>query len=83
MTEVTTGSLAYVATQVCSMFASLLQGFQIVLQVRFALSSSSVFSKSDMATDSERFYLSILEVLEGEDLEEQEDWRALKQWWNK
>ena len=52
----------------------------MVVQVRFALSSASVFSRMDMTTDSERFYDSILEVLE--DADEQEEVRNLLTWWN-
>ena len=52
----------------------------MVVQVRFALSSVSVFSRTDMTTDSERFYDSILEVLE--DADEQEEVRNLLTWWN-
>jgi len=63
------------------MLTSLLQSFWMLLQVQFALSSSSVFSKSDLATNSKHFYHSILEVLEDE--EEQKDWKALRQWWKK
>ncbi|KJA29576.1 hypothetical protein HYPSUDRAFT_119569, partial [Hypholoma sublateritium FD-334 SS-4] len=50
-------------------------------QARFALSSSSVFSRTDTATDSERFYNSILEVLE--DPDEADDVNALLAWWNR
>ncbi|KAG1779658.1 hypothetical protein EV702DRAFT_1178319 [Suillus placidus] len=39
----------------------------IATQVRFALSSSSVFSRTDMATDSETFYHSLLDLLEDAD----------------
>ena len=80
MTEVTPASLAYVANQVL-LLPFLLQRFSLFIQVRFALSSSSVFSKSDLVTDSERFYLSVLEELESE--EAQEDWNTLKDWWNR
>ncbi|KAG1793754.1 hypothetical protein EV424DRAFT_1475611 [Suillus variegatus] len=39
----------------------------IATQVQFSLSSSSVFSWMDMVTDSENFYLSILDLLEDPD----------------
>ncbi|TEB31765.1 hypothetical protein FA13DRAFT_1613262, partial [Coprinellus micaceus] len=49
-------------------------------QVRFALSSAGVFSRTDCETDSETFYTSILELLE--DPEEQDEVRPLMLWWN-
>ncbi|OBZ70778.1 hypothetical protein A0H81_09007 [Grifola frondosa] len=53
----------------------------IATQVRFALSSSQVFSRTDTATDSERFYNSILNVLT--DVEEIEQINDLLAWWNR
>jgi len=53
----------------------------LVWQVRFALSSSPVFCRSDLATDSERFYNSILELFD--DQEEQAEVNELVMWWNK
>ena len=50
------------------------------LQVRFALSLSPVFSRTDTATDSERFYNSVLDLFE--DPEEREDVNELLTWWN-
>jgi hypothetical protein len=50
-------------------------------KVRFVLSSAAVFSRTDMVTDSERFYSSILDLLE--DVDEQEDVNALLVWWNR
>ncbi|KJA14977.1 hypothetical protein HYPSUDRAFT_101905, partial [Hypholoma sublateritium FD-334 SS-4] len=50
-------------------------------QARFALSSSSVFSRTDTATDSERFYNSLLELLE--DPDEIVEVNALIIWWNR
>lgn len=75
-------SIAYVATQVCITpyvfpFKNVLVG---MMQVRFALSSSSVFSRTDTTTDSEHFYDSTLEILE--DPEEQQEVQALMKWWN-
>ena len=82
MTQVTQASIAYVATQVrvapyVFPFESVSAG---MMQVRFALSSSSVFSRTDTTTDSERFYDSTLEILE--DPEEQQEVQALIKWWN-
>jgi hypothetical protein len=50
------------------------------LQVRFSLSSSPVFSRTDLATDSERFYNSILDLFD--DPDEQEEVNDLTVWWN-
>jgi len=52
----------------------------IATQVRFALSSTSVFSRTDMVTDSERFYNSVLQYFEDVDEKEQVD--ELLVWWN-
>jgi hypothetical protein len=43
--------------------------------------SAQVFSRTDLVTDSERFYNSILELLI--DLEEQEEVEQLLLWWNR
>jgi len=53
----------------------------IATQVRFALSSSPVFSKTDTVTDSETFYNSVLGLLE--DVEEKEEIQQLLVWWNR
>ncbi|KAG2141981.1 hypothetical protein DEU56DRAFT_734009 [Suillus clintonianus] len=53
----------------------------IATQVRFALSSSSVFSRTDTVTDSENFYHSILDLLE--DPEEIEEVSDLMTWWTR
>jgi hypothetical protein len=50
-------------------------------QVRFALSSSPVFSRTDTVTDSERFYTSILELFD--DADEKEEVNNLMVWWNR
>ncbi|KJA13589.1 hypothetical protein HYPSUDRAFT_151445 [Hypholoma sublateritium FD-334 SS-4] len=50
-------------------------------QARFALSSSSVFSRTDTSTDSERFYNSLLELLA--DPEEIDEVNTLLVWWNR
>ncbi|KAG1898245.1 uncharacterized protein F5891DRAFT_1129640 [Suillus fuscotomentosus] len=47
----------------------------------FTLTSSPVFSHTDMVTDSERFYNSILEVFE--DLDEKQEVDDLVVWWNR
>jgi hypothetical protein len=49
-------------------------------QARFALSSSPVFTRSDTVTDSERFYNSILDLLEDPDEVKEVD--DLLVWWN-
>ena len=51
------------------------------LQARFALTSSSVFSRSDTTTDSERFYGSVLQLLD--DPEEKAEVDDLLMWWNR
>jgi hypothetical protein len=51
------------------------------VQARFALSSSPVFTCSDTVTDSERFYTSILDLLEDQDEAKEVD--DLLSWWNK
>jgi len=64
MTRVTSGSIAYIATQ-----------------VRFSLSSSPVFSRTDTVTDSEKFYTTLLELLD--DPAEKQEVDALFVWWNR
>jgi hypothetical protein len=49
-------------------------------QLRFALSSCSVFCRSDTVTDSERFYDSVLDFLD--DPEEKVEVGDLLNWWN-
>ncbi|KIM77880.1 hypothetical protein PILCRDRAFT_824854 [Piloderma croceum F 1598] len=53
----------------------------LATQVRFALSSSPVFSRTDTVTDSERFYNSMLDLFE--DVEEKEEVNDLLTWWNR
>ncbi|KIM72996.1 hypothetical protein PILCRDRAFT_81461, partial [Piloderma croceum F 1598] len=53
----------------------------VATQTRFALSSSPVFSRMDTITDSERFYTSIIGLLD--DVEEQEEVDDLLMWWNR
>ena len=53
----------------------------MLMQVRFALCSSSTFSRTDLVTDSETFYKSVLGLLE--DGEEKSEVDALLSWWNR
>jgi hypothetical protein len=50
-------------------------------QVRFSLSSSPVFTRTDSVTDSERFYSSVLDLLE--DPDEIDEVNGLLEWWNR
>ncbi|KAH6918232.1 hypothetical protein BKA70DRAFT_1366541 [Coprinopsis sp. MPI-PUGE-AT-0042] len=52
----------------------------VATQVRFALSSSPVFSRTDLVTDSERFYGSVIEAFNAP--EEKENVCMLLDWWN-
>ncbi|KAH6913014.1 hypothetical protein BKA70DRAFT_1370398 [Coprinopsis sp. MPI-PUGE-AT-0042] len=52
----------------------------VATQVRFALSSSPVFSRTDLVTDSERFYGSVIEAFN--DPREKENVCTLLNWWN-
>ncbi|KAF8834355.1 hypothetical protein BDN67DRAFT_915129 [Paxillus ammoniavirescens] len=52
----------------------------VATQVRFALTSAQVFSRTDLVTDSERFYESILELLD--DPQEKGEVDQLLTWWN-
>lgn len=52
----------------------------MTLQVRFALSSQAVFSRTDLITDSEYFYNLIIELLE--DPDEEVEVAELLKWWN-
>ncbi|KAH7919885.1 hypothetical protein BV22DRAFT_1050765 [Leucogyrophana mollusca] len=53
----------------------------IATQVRFALCSSPVFSRTDTVTDSERFYNTVQDLLD--DPEEKEEVDQLMTWWNR
>lgn len=53
----------------------------VATQVRFALSSASVFSRTDTATDSEKFYNTIYELFE--DPLERSEVTELLLWWNR
>ena len=81
MTQVTPASIAYIATQVRNLTFLITSADTNTYQVRFALSSSSVFSRTDKTTDSERFYDSVLEYFE--DVDEKEGVDELLVWWNR
>ncbi|KAG2046382.1 hypothetical protein BDR06DRAFT_985610 [Suillus hirtellus] len=51
----------------------------IAMQIQFSLSSSSVFLRTDIVTDSENFYHSILDLLE--DPDESQEVVNLMTWW--
>ncbi|KAG1806688.1 uncharacterized protein HD556DRAFT_1428723 [Suillus plorans] len=53
----------------------------VATQVRFALTSSLVFSRTDTTTDSETFYHSLLDLLEDPDESKEVD--ELLIWWNR
>ncbi|KAG1763204.1 hypothetical protein EV702DRAFT_1182809 [Suillus placidus] len=53
----------------------------IATQVQFTLTSLSVFSRTDTATNSETFYHSLLDLLE--DPEESKEVNELLVWWNR
>ena len=48
--------------------------------MRFALCSQGVFSRTDLVTDSEKFYNTIIDLLE--DPDEQGEVQALLTWWD-
>lgn len=82
MTQVTLPSITYVATQVINDLVNI-PHYDLIsqsMQVQFALSLASVFSRTDTTTDSERFYHTVLDLFE--DIEEQEEVSALLRWWN-
>ncbi|KIJ64395.1 hypothetical protein HYDPIDRAFT_28335 [Hydnomerulius pinastri MD-312] len=53
----------------------------VATQARFSLTSAQVFSRTDLVTDSERFYTTILELLEDPDEKDEVD--QLLVWWNR
>ena len=81
MTQVTAPSITYIATQVRNRSTHNVVADVSWLQVRFALSSSPVFSRTDTVTDSERFYNTVLDLFE--DVEEQQEVNDLLTWWNR
>ena len=80
MMRVTMPSIAYVAMQV-NHLPFIHTRVLIPIQVRFALSSSPVFSRTDTMTDSERFYNTVLDLFD--DVEEWEEVNELQTWWNR
>ncbi|KAH6867821.1 hypothetical protein BKA70DRAFT_1379857 [Coprinopsis sp. MPI-PUGE-AT-0042] len=52
----------------------------VATQVRFALSSSPTFSRTDLVTDSERFYGSVIQAFS--DKQEEDNVRSLLAWWD-
>ena len=52
-----------------------------IVQMHFALTSAQVFSRTDLVTDSEHFYSSIVELLN--DPDEMEEVNQLMMWWNR
>jgi hypothetical protein len=83
MTRVTPSSIAYIATQVryCLSTPVQVSVMRTLFQARFALTSSSVFSRTDTTTDSERFYGSVLQLFD--DPEEKAEVDDLLVWWNR
>lgn len=81
MTQVTPASIAYAATQVRFFTHFRITTIDNINQARFALSSSATFTRSDLTTDSERFYNSILQLCE--DPDEHEEVNKLLVWWNR
>ncbi|KAG6912261.1 hypothetical protein DXG01_015868, partial [Tephrocybe rancida] len=53
----------------------------VATQVRFSLCSSSIFSRTDNVTDSERFYNSVLETFM--DPDDSDEVAKLLDWWNR
>ncbi|KAI5999900.1 hypothetical protein EDD15DRAFT_2193413 [Pisolithus albus] len=53
----------------------------VAMQTRFSLTSAQVFSHTDLITDSERFYSSIMELLDDPDESDEVD--QLITWWNR
>lgn len=81
MTSVTKASIAYIATQVSIYSLFLLSSIDDGQKARFALTSASTFSRTDTVTDSENFYISVLDLLE-DPLETRESEKLLV-WWNR
>ncbi|KAG0700707.1 hypothetical protein DFH29DRAFT_982968 [Suillus ampliporus] len=72
--------LIYAYKHVFTSPSSVDRELKATLKVQFALSSSSVFSRTNTTTDSETFYHSFLDLLE--DLEECKEVDELLTWWN-
>ncbi|KIM50120.1 hypothetical protein SCLCIDRAFT_34632 [Scleroderma citrinum Foug A] len=62
----------------CSMIKTLLT--YVVMQAHFALTLAQVFLCTDLVTNSEHFYMSILELLD--DPQEKDEVDQLMTWWN-
>ena len=62
------------------LFASIAQ-WSTFQQACFALTSAQVFSRTDLTTDSECFYGTILELLK--DPDEKDEVEQLLAWWNR
>jgi hypothetical protein len=58
-----------------------MQSLTTVVQVRFTLTSSPVFSRTDTVTDSKCFYNFILDLFD--DTDEKEEVNDLLAWWNR
>lgn len=81
MTHITAASITYITTQVWMNRCTFKQTDIHVSQVRFALSSTMVFSWTNTVTDSEHFYNSVLDYFE--DIDEQQEVQELLIWWNR
>ena len=79
MNKVNVASLAYISTQVYLSPTSR-NTVNEYTQVRFALSSASVFTRSDTEFDSVRFYNTVVTFLE--DPDEKEEVNELLTFWN-
>ena len=81
--RVTPTSITYIVTQVSLLLLKLLQlSWRLICTIKicFVLSSSAVFSRTDITTDSETFYNSIMDYFE--DSDEEEGVQELLVWWN-
>lgn len=81
MTEVTVGSLAYIAAHVSTSYFIWSRSIGEYLQLRFALSSGTRFSRTDPNTDVEGFYGSLYTLFT--DPIWHDEVEQLLQWWNR
>ena len=79
MRSITKASIAYVATQV--LLPHIVVPLTVLLQACFALTSAQVFSCTDLITNLEHFYTSILDLLGDPDEKDEVD--QLLMWWNR
>ena len=79
MRSVTKVSIAYVTTQV--LLPHKVVPLTDLLQAHFALTSAQVFSRTDLITNLECFYTSILDLLG--DPDEKDEVNQLLMWWNR